>query len=56
MIRDKTLSQYQNLRTYESGKDALIKDDMQTLSSVVANLKNVTTEYPTKFGNQPIKY
>ena len=33
---------------YESGKDALIKDDMQTLSSVVANLKNVTTEYPTK--------
>lgn len=36
------------MRTYESGKDALIKDDMQTLSSVVANLKNVTTEYPTK--------
>ena len=47
-IKGKTLSQYQNLRTYESGKDALIKDDMQTLSSVVANLKNVTTEYPTK--------
>ena len=36
-IKGKTLSQYQNLRTYESGKDALIKDDMQTLSSVVAN-------------------
>ena len=47
-IKGKTLSQYQNLRTYESGKDALIRDDMQTLSSVVANLKNVTTEYPTK--------
>lgn len=39
-----------------AGKDALIRDDMQTLSSVVANLKNVTTEYPNKIGNQPIKY
>lgn len=45
-MKGEILIRYQNLNTYVNGKDALDRDDMQTLASAVEKLENSTTKYP----------